>query len=418
MLFISQILNHDVQDSEGCPLGKLKDLIISTTVPYPEVIAIVIAAKQKRQFILPWNKVANLEGPDVRLSKPLDTLASYEPSESDIWLARDVLDKQIVATDGTKVVRANDLQLARVNAHYRLVGVDISLHGLVRRLGWEGSLKKITALLKYELPEHYIAWEDVDPIEINAAGVKLKVPHAKITRLHPADIAEIIAKLDRHTGDTLIQSLDNETVADTLEQFEPDLQASVIQSMDNERAADILEAMAPDDAADVLAELSKEKSEELLHLMNVEEAEDVRELLAYPEDSAGGVMTSEFVTFPPDLTAQQAINRLRELAPEPDIAQYIYVTDEEGHLLGVFSLYELIVAKPDSRLADFMTTSVVKVNVYDKQEEAAKAIAKYNLLALPVVDDQDRLQGIVTVDDAIDIILPTAWKKRLPRLFG
>jgi Mg/Co/Ni transporter MgtE len=181
--------------------------------------------------------------------------------------------------------------------------------------------------------------------------------------------------------------------------------------------ADVLEEMGPDEAADLLAELPKDRSADLLELMEKEEADDVRKLLAYPEDSAGGIMTTEYAAIRPDLTAGQAIEALRASAHDAETIFYVYVTDEAEHLLGVFSLSKLILKAPDTPVADFMQKRVVTVKPLDSQDDVAQLIAKYDLLAVPVVDDEERLHGIVTSDDALDKIIPTAWKKRLPRFY-
>jgi Mg/Co/Ni transporter MgtE len=176
--------------------------------------------------------------------------------------------------------------------------------------------------------------------------------------------------------------------------------------------------MAPDNAADLLADLPQEKAQELLNLMEKEEAHDLRQLLAYPETSAGGIMTTEYMAIPATLTAREAIEQIRKEEPEAETIYYLYVVDEEGHLLGVFSLRDLIVAAPEAKVTTFMIGNVIKVEAMTKQEEVAQLIAKYNLLAIPVVDKGDHLQGIVTVDDAIDVVIPTAWKKRFPRIYS
>jgi Mg/Co/Ni transporter MgtE len=205
--------------------------------------------------------------------------------------------------------------------------------------------------------------------------------------------------------------------AHTLEEVEPDFQASLVETMPDERVADVLEEMAPDEAADLLAELPEDRSEELLNLMERDEAEDVRKLLAYPEDSAGGIMTTEFMAVPPDLTADQAIAYLRENAHEAETIFYAYVTDRDGCLIGVFSLQDLVLAQPQTPVNEFMHQRLVSVNPLDSQDEVAQAISKYNLLAIPVVDEAGKIHGIVTADDALDKIIPTAWKKRLPRMY-
>jgi len=247
--------------------------------------------------------------------------------------------------------------------------------------------------------------------------MRLRVPSNRIAELHPADLAEIFSDLTRAETNRILDSLDAETVAEALEEVEPEFQASLVETMSTERVVDVLEWMSPDEAADLLAELPQDRSRGLLELMEDEEAEDVRHLLSYPDDSAGGIMTTEFFAIRPDLTAEQAIRALRETAHEAETVFYVYVTDSADRLVGVFSLSDLVLAQPETPVAEFMHSRVVSVNVLVDQNEVAQAVAKYNLLAVPVVDNQQRLLGIVTADDALDKIIPTAWKKRLPHMY-
>jgi Mg2+ transporter MgtE len=246
--------------------------------------------------------------------------------------------------------------------------------------------------------------------------MRLRVPGDKIADLHPADLAEILSDLSKAESGRLVESLDVKTLADALEEVEPDFQASLLEAMADEKVADVLEEMAPDEAADLLAELPEDRSQELLKLMEDEDAAEVRRLLTYPDDTAGGLMNTEFVTVPPHLTAEQTICMLRETANEAETIFYVYVTDSEGRLLGVFSLRELVLARPETPASELMERRVVTVNLLDRQDDVAQIVAKYNLLAVPVVDERGRMHGIVTADDALDKIIPTAWKKRLPRL--
>ena len=251
-------------------------------------------------------------------------------------------------------------------------------------------------------------------------GIKLRVPHESLAKLHPADIAEIVEELSINEGVALLETMDDETAAEALEEVAPEKQVSLLQEMESARAADILEEMDPDDAADVLGDMSEEKQQELLGAMQPAERGEVRELLGYPEDTAGGIMTTEYLAVPVSFTVAQTMERLRAAAPEVDVINYIYVVADmqAEELLGVVSLRRLIVASPQTPIRQLMNDDPVTLHVDDGQEHAARVIAKYNLVAAPVVDARNRLQGIVTVDDAIDIILPTAWKKRLPRVFA
>jgi magnesium transporter len=223
--------------------------------------------------------------------------------------------------------------------------------------------------------------------------------------------------LNKMESGQFLESMNVEQVADALEQVETEFQASLLETMDDERAADVLEEMEPDEAADLLAELPEARSRRLVSLMEKEEADDVRHLLTFPEDSAGGIMTTDFAVVPPDVTAEQAIKLLRETAVDIEPIVYVYVTDTESHLVGVFSLTDLIFAEPTALVSEFMDDRVKTVQTLDEQDEVAQIITKYDLLAVPVVDEQNVLHGIVTADDALDKIIPTAWKKRLPRFY-
>ncbi|MFL5756600.1 MAG: magnesium transporter, partial [Chloroflexota bacterium] len=287
----------------------------------------------------------------------------------------------------------------------------------LRRLGIERPTRRIARRLNIPLHERYIDWEDVDPVESSIASVKLRVPHAGLAELHPADLADIIDQLAPRDRAGILAALDDEAAADAIEEMEPETQVEVLEFLEPARAADILEEMSPDDAADLVADLSDETRDEILALMERDEADEVRELLAYPEDTAGGIMTTEFVAVPASLTTAQTIERLRELEPDAETIYYVYVVDTDGRLVGVLSLRDLIVAPPDARIADVMIDEPVAVGVLDHEDDVATVVARYNLLAVPVVDPDGRLAGIVTVDDAIDTLLPTAWRNRLPKLF-
>jgi len=417
MPYVSDLIGKPVTDVDGEQIGHLEDLIASIRRPIPHPVIVAIVVKRFRETLLvPFSDVAVLVAPAIPLTRQIKHLVYYEPDEHDLYLVRDVLDKQIIDTNGIRVVRVNDLELARINTHYYVANVDIGGLGLLRRLGLGKLAQKVSKYFGRGMSSGIISWEDVEMLP-GDQPMRLKVPSHKITELHPADLAEILSDLSRVESSRFLESLDVKTLADTLEEVEPDFQASLVETMPNEIVADVLEEMAPDEAADLLAELPQDRSEELLKLMEHEEAEDVRKLLTYPEDTAGGIMNTEFIAIRPDLTAEQAIAILRETAHEAETIFYVYVTDSEHHLLGVLSLSDLVLAQPETPVTALMHKRVVSVNLLDSQDAVAQAVAKYNLLAVPVVDDQRRLHGIVTADDALDKIIPTAWKKRLPRLY-
>jgi CBS domain-containing protein len=416
MAYISVLIGRPVVDVDCVPVGSLDDIIATPRreMPHPQISAIVVKSG-RNQKIIPIADVAALVAPSIPLTKRWSDVTPYALAEQDLFLARDVLDKQIIDTDGVRVVRVNDLEIARVNGFFFIANVDIGRYGLLRRL-WPGLAQWLEKRRGESLAIGTISWDHVELLPGDQA-MRLKVPSDRIADLHPADLAEIISDLTRLESEKLLETLDPATVADTLEEVEPDFQASLLETMSDERVADVLEEMAPDEAADLLAEFPEDRSQELLSLMQRDDAEDVRRLLTYPVDSAGGLMNTEFVSVPPSLTASETISTLRSSAREAETIYYVYVAEPDGRLTGVFSLRELVMADPQTPISDFMHKRLVTVRLTDSQEDVAQAVSKYNLLALPVVDDEGRIQGIVTAADALDKIIPTAWKKKLPRLY-
>jgi magnesium transporter len=417
MLYLSQAIGRPVRDQLGEAIGTVADLIVAIGDRYPPVTGIVVKTNG-REIFLHWQAVAFLDATGATLRTTAIDIGRFHQRPNEIRLKLDLMDRQIVDIDGRKVVRVNDLRLDEVEGALHLVAVDVGASGLLRRLGIEGPWRTLAHGLGREVPERYIDWEDVDPVERTIASVKLRVPHKGLAELHPADLATIIDQLSRDDRVSVIESLDDEAAADAIGEMEPDAQVDILEDLEPGRAADILEEMDPDDAADLVADLPEDTREEILGLMEKDEAEEVQELMTYDEDTAGGIMTTEFVAVPASLTAAQTIDRLRELEPDAETIYYIYVTDSENRLVGVLSLRDLIVAKPNTRISSFMYDEPVAVRTNAGQDEVTEIVAHYNLLAIPVVDQEGRLEGIVTVDDAMDTLMPQPARRHLPRLFG
>ena len=418
MAFISELTGRPVTDIDGKQIGVLKDLVARPIKEFSHpVVDAVIVHDTHGDHALPYSDLAALLSAAIPLKRSFADIPAYEFHDDDIRLVQDVLDKQILDTDGARVVRVNDIELVRVNGDVIVSNVDIGILGILRRIGLEKLGRWAARRFKSDQAAGTISWEFVEPL-IHDQSMRLKVPAYKLAELHPSDIAEIISDLNRAEHSDLLNQLDLKQLADTLEEVEPDFQANLIEHFTDEKVADVLEEMAPDEAADLLHELSPERSQGLLKLMDREEADEVRELLSYDEDTAGGLMTTEYVTVTPDMTAAQTIEHLRKVGEEAELIYYVYVTDATEHLIGVFSLSDLIIAPPETPITKFMHKRVVSVELDAPQDEIAQTVGKYNLIAVPVVDSENRMHGIVTADDALDKILPTAWKKRLPHFFG
>ena len=332
MIFLSDFLRAEIVDNRQRRVGRVGDLVVSVVNPFPIVSHVIVRGRQPQA--LPWSHVRSFEARELALKVPREEVRLEPPDEDGIWLARDILDKQIVDTDGRRVVRVNDLQLSPVSGRLLVVGVDIGGRGLLRRIGLEDLGKSLAHVARRDWPQKLIAWDVVDPVASDLESVKLRISHQKLAKMHPADIAEVVDRLSVRQRDAIFASLSDEVGADVLEEMDPEDQVEVIEGLDDERAADILEEMDPDEAADLLADLPEERAEALLQKMEEEDAEDVEELLHYEEDTAGGLMTTEYVAVSSDLTAAETIEKLRELEPDAESVYYVYVVDRHENLLG------------------------------------------------------------------------------------
>ncbi len=410
MLYLSQVLGRPIVDLEGERVATLSDVIVRLGEDDHPPVAGFVARYRRRNFFLPRWRISHFDEQGVRLNSDILDLRPFTRREGEVLLARDVLDKQLIDVDGKRVVRVNDVQIIEAAGEWRVTGADVSLAGLWRRLS-PGFMRRGT-------PVEVIDWADVGYLATDAATVQLKSSRGKLARLHPVEIARLAEAFSYQQGAEIVESLDDETAAETLEEMAAARQAQILGDMDEERAADILEHMSPDEAADVLGDLPEDKAEDLLNRMEDDEQSEVAELLPYEDDTAGGLMTTEFVTLPRDLTVGEALARLREMAETPNMIYYLYVVEgeESWALVGVIALRSLILSEPSLPLADVMRTDLQVAHADDNAHDVAQKIAEYNLLALPVVDEVGDILGIVTVDDAIELLLPKDWRQRLPRL--
>lgn len=410
-IFISEVFGKPVLDQTGEEIGRLKDIIVSLGEPFPAVTSLVVT-QGKNIHVLPWDAVNLFNRRVISATVRSDTLTPSAIGISDILICRDLLDKQIVDINGAKLVRVNDLELGDVKGRLCLVAADIGLRGLLRRLGVERRGERLFSLFKHKLQHKLIPWHYVQTIEPRLARLTLTVSRQKAASMHPADLAQIISEVSQKERSAIFGSLDVDTAAEALHELEPRVQVDIIDDMSKERASDILERMPPDEAADVLGDMPEAKAQELINLMEKEEAEDVQELLEHEEDTAGGLMTTEYLAFPPDMTVEEAIRELRLEAPDVETIYYLYILDGSERIVGILSLKHLILATPLTLLGDIMISPVKTLPLDAKEQDVAEFISKYNLLAAPVVDENMVMHGIVTVDDVVDFLLPTASRKK------
>lgn len=409
MIYLSQLMGNPVYAADGEKIGTVSDLGIATGEVFPRVTSLAFKGPGRTPFMISWRKyVDTYDEKEIHLKVPAVEIRFSYLQPDEVLIARDILNKQIVDTRGMRVVRVNDLKLSDTSStQLRLLGAEVGARGILRSLSpaLEHVALKVARTFGHPIPERIIAWSYMDLVERDLSNVKLSVSHKTLDDMHPADIADIIERLDPRLRGQVFAQLDDEQRAGAMAEFDDDAMAAELMGGMNEREASrMLSEMDPDDAAELVSELDYDKAEKLLRLMGVQEQRAIRQLLGYREDTAGRIMTSEFAALPENKTAADAVELLRGLDEDFESVRYVYLSDEDNKLSGVVTLNALIVAEPETPLADICTREVITASPEDDQEDVAEDIAKYNLLAMPVVADDGHLLGIVTVDDALDVL--------------
>lgn len=408
MFYLSNMLGRPVYDSTGEKLGTVSDLAISTGEVFPRITSLAFKGPGRTPFMISWRKyVEDFTEDEVRLNTESYNIRFSYLQPTEVLLARDLLDQQIVDTQGLKIVRVNDLKLSPSGSQLRLLGAEVGARGILRGLHplLEKAVVSGAKLLNRKIEEKIIAWNYMDLLDRDLSKVKLSVTHKRLDELHPADVADILEQLDPKQRAEVFNHLDDARSAEVIAELEDEFQAETLDDMEDSEVSGLLGQMDPDDAADIIRDLPYEKAETLLRLMGVEDAAEIRRLLGYRENTAGGMMTTRFVALSEDDTVGEAIETLRHLDEDFPTVHYVYVLEEDSEkLVGVMSMRTLVLAHNDTRLGDVMYTDIISVPPDEDEEEVASDISKYDLVALPVVDEGGHMLGLVTVDDALDVI--------------
>jgi CBS domain-containing protein/sporulation protein YlmC with PRC-barrel domain len=405
---LTDLLGRPVMDSAGLVAGRVREVALAPQEDRARVSLLVVKTKHGDR-IVPVSRLQAVDFSKLQVDSAAPEWNTYTASEGLLLMGRDLLDQQIIDVDGRKVVRVNDAELVQErsngNVALRVFAVDIGPRGAVRRLMRgivpAGTLRRFVQ----HIPAKMIPWEFVDLIETDPARrVKLKIALDRLATLHPADIADIVEDLAPAEREAVFETLDEEVAAEALEEIDPKLQVSIVNSLDSDKAADIVEEMDPDAAADLLADLSPERSEEILKEMQPEEREEVSELLEHEEDTAAGRMTTDYLAVTVTASVSEAIDQLRYFEGGIESLSTIYLTDIDGKLVGAVALAQLALARPDTDLASLSKERVISVPENAHEHDFAETFDKYNLLTLPVVDENGALKGVITADDVIAML--------------
>lgn len=405
---LSRLLGTRVADASGAIAGKVREVALRPQEDPNRVSGIVVKTAQGDRFLVP-SMIQIAPDLQVRASLPASEWPQAATLDDFFLLERDLLDQQIIDVHGRKVVRVNDVDLRpepfNGGVEIKIGEVDVGLRGAVRRVLKGLAPSDAIELLVKRLKPRVIPWEFVDLIETDPARrVKLRIEHDRLSQLHPADIADIIEDLAPAERDAVFQTLDEGVAAEALEEIDPDIQVSIVESLDSERAADIVEEMDPDAAADLLDQLPSARSEEILEEMEPAEREEVEDLLEHGDKTAAGRMTTDYLAASANTLAREAIDMLRDFEGGVESVATIYLTDADGKLTGSVPLQRIVLAPPDKPLSELTAKPLVFVRENDKQNKVAEIMDKYNLYTLAVVDEEQRLKGIITADDVITLL--------------
>jgi flagellar motility protein MotE (MotC chaperone)/sporulation protein YlmC with PRC-barrel domain len=404
---LTDLLGAPVYGPIGGRCGRVREVAIVPQEDRSRIAALIVKTGRDLRMVQA-NSVITANPLGLHTNEPQAHWATV-PQEGLLLLERDLLDQQIIDVHGRKVVRVNDADISveRQNSHIvlRITSVDVGARGALRRL-FKGVVPQgaLQALLN-RIPERAIPWDFVDLIETDPARrVKLKISHQRLAKLHPADIADIIEELSPAEREAVFESLDDNVAAEALEEIDPKLQVSIVSALDSEKAADILEEMDPDAAADLLGDLPPSTSEEILEEMEPEEREEVAELLGFEQNTAAGHMTTEYLALSPRATGADAVELLRKYEGAHESINSIFLVDDEWHLVGAVPVTKLVLAAPTTPVSELTTEPLISSRADMNEKEVAELFDKYNLLTLPVIDEQGKLTGVITADDVISLL--------------
>jgi CBS domain-containing protein len=411
VLHLSQVVGGDLRDAGGERLGRVDDLIVRLeNEEYPPVSG-AVASVAGRQVFVPAELIEAITPHRVDLRAERLDLQHFRRRPGEVLLKKDVLDRQMINVDGARLVRANEIELTRLEGWYRAVGVDVSLRGLLRRVVPRALAGRIA-------PGDFLDWASIEPFTGHVPTVRLRVPHPKLARLHPAQLADLVEAASHREGEEIIAAVaeNPELEADVFEELEDQHRREFVEDRSNGEIAELLARMEADDAADLVLQLPEERREDVVALLSTPHARRVRTLLGYDPATAGGLMSPEFVCLYADATREEALERVARSRVDADVVAWLYAMTLHRRLHGGVRLADVVRAPEGTRLND-LVASVQTVTPDTGLEEVARLMTDFDLTVVPVVDEEQVLLGVVTVDDVLELVLPEGWRRRF-NLFG
>jgi len=416
----SQILHKEILDAEGRLVGKLYDISVKFGEMYPKADDLIIKKESVKKLYasFPFSNISTIEDDIILNIKLEDIKFSVTLKDYEFLLKRDILDQQVVDTYNHKVRRVNDIHLLRVDHELMVAHVDIGLRGLIRRLGFEKIVDSIVKLFNknslYLQKQDLVSWKYIQPIALNPASMtmKLSLSQKQLSSIPAADLGEIILDLNLNQRMALFKMLDIKTKAKIFENLEFDDQKAMLKELDKKEAAQVLDNMSSDEATDLLENLPKNTTENLLTLMESNRAKKLSTLLGYSSDSAGGLMTTEFVSLNENMLVEKAIEYIKTQTREFETVPYVYIVDDKNHLKGVTTVRRLLFADLKDAVIRTAFQKTLHVYLHHSVKEVAYIMDKYKVSAIPVVDENKILHGIIAMDDVLSRVISIAWRKK------
>jgi magnesium transporter len=407
ILYFTELVGMPVLDLKGRRIARVKDAAIVPVVSNSRIDRILVGGADAPLTVRHDQIGTIIPGRAIQLSD--EQLTPFHDEEYLLRLGRDLLDQQIIDVNGHKVVRVNDITLHVRNDGGRdaliVQEVDVGIRSILRRLLQGVFPNRWIRWLQQPIPPNSIRWEFCNVVEPDPLRrLRLNISYRKLEKMHPADLADIVEELSPAEREAIFETIDSEVAADALSEVDPRMQASILESLEPEKAADIVEEMAPDEAADVLSELEEETTGEILEEMESEPKSEVRDLLEYEEDTAGGMMNTEYVAVHENASVMDALTALRGNEDLLETLNTLFLIDGEGHLKAAIPLARLFVASGGARLQELASETLIQVTVDEHQDRVTELFDKYNLLTLPVVDEEEKLAGVITADDIISVL--------------
>lgn len=407
LLYFTELVSMPVFDLKGRRIGRVKDAAVVPLIHAARIDRILMGGADALLAIR-YDQVRSFElGKGISLND--EQLIPYHDDEYMLRIGRDLLDQQIIDVNGRKVVRVTDVTFEIRQDGGRdilsVMDVDIGLRSIFRRLCQGVVPPRWVRRLQARIPPNSIPWDFANVVEPDPLRrLRLNISYNKLEQLHPADLADIVEDLAPAEREAIFETIDSEVAADALSEVDPRMQARILESLEPEKAADIVEEMSPDEAADILSELHEDTSEEILDEMDSEPKTEVRELLEFEEDTAGGLMNTEFVSLHENASAMDALAALRGNEDLLEMLNTVFLVDPDERLVGAIPLARLFLAAGGTKLRELASEPLIHVSVDESQDRITELFDKYNLLTLPVVDEDGKLAGVITADDIISVL--------------